>query len=1003
MKIRQIHIYGFGKWIDQKWDFNESQFETFLGDNESGKSTLMTFIHSIFFGFPSKRENQYIPRGTDRYGGSILIDQSPYEGIFIERTGGRTKKGTVTVHYPDGRSGDENDLRTLIKGIDIATFKGIFHFDLDGLQGMKDLTPKELNRYLYDAGMTGANKLTNLDKYAEQESERLFKPRGKKTKINELSNRLVEMKQNLSKWEVQLDEYDMVQELVREKKEKLAKINQDQTLIQQQLRKLDKRISISSLVRDWYALKRQEESEEKIKQFPLDGVHRLDRLIERRHEKEARKSHEKEKILVLHKQIDQLSSDRLSEKEKFELSEITEQFPSYKKMKQENEQIEFNESELLKQQKNIEEDWVPYDQSVFRNAHINGYVLEKNEQLKWQSQSLLAKEERLLDEKKKLHLEESVASEQLAHEEKNSLSEKDEKKLEKQLEYRGHKAIFQQEKTFLSDQFNWMKQEKERSKNSDKLLIYGMLVLSLGLLTFAVTRLFITDFLLFTVFLLSSLVTAMLLKKVTKSRKKNQLHLEQQMSEINSKLNNIVEEIPEAADDRQAEKLLKQHQERKIQVDRIRQKLSFIHRQQEQWQDEWAELQDELALFNEQVHEWCINSALPTGKELLFYEKLLLSIKEWKQLDKEIEALSVKKKQIVDNIKMYEEQVTVLSSGKLKDRPIDASIEDLVKGMQHLLVFEKEQIDESQRQSDKIDTHTDILQQTEEEDNQLTKQLEDLFHVAGVREQEEFREKAEEFRQQKVNEERLREWHLQMVSMIPNESERKQLVDEIIHEPIDESVELERLNELSGELEGEKNRLVTELSQLRVGLRQLEEDGTYEEQLQRFTALKEKVNDLAREWAVFKTSQYMIGKVKAIYEKERQPAVLKRAQLIFAELTDNRYPYLFAPLGEERFLVEREDGQRFDPGDLSRGTCELLYLSIRLALATEESTKKNFPFFLDETFVNMDKDRRSSVLTFLNELSKDRQILFFTCHESIIKEIDIIESDRISIHYLNLT
>jgi len=292
------------------------------------------------------------------------------------------------------------------------------------------------------------------------------------------------------------------------------------------------------------------------------------------------------------------------------------------------------------------------------------------------------------------------------------------------------------------------------------------------------------------------------------------------------------------------------------------------------------------------------------------------------------------------------------------------------------------------------------LLQVEEEQAQLTEQLEELLAYAGVQEEEAFREKAKKALEQKETEDKLQKGYLQIVSSIPDENQRNKVINDIVNEKEDPSIEQDQLNQQIINIDQEKTELLREASHLKSELHQLEEAGTYEEQLQRFTSLKEKLNDQAKEWAMYKTSQYMIKKVKEIYEKQRQPNVIKRAQHIFARLTANKYLYLFAPFGEERFLVEREDGQRFNPGDLSRGTCELLYLSIRLALAMEDSIKNDFPLFLDETFVNIDKGRRVSVMNFLNELSKERQIILFTCHEHIKEEIRLIGTGDVLVHSL---
>ena len=55
MRIKTLDIYGYGRWINQKFDINDD-IQLFYGRNESGKSTLQSFIRSILFGFPSRRK-----------------------------------------------------------------------------------------------------------------------------------------------------------------------------------------------------------------------------------------------------------------------------------------------------------------------------------------------------------------------------------------------------------------------------------------------------------------------------------------------------------------------------------------------------------------------------------------------------------------------------------------------------------------------------------------------------------------------------------------------------------------------------------------------------------------------------------------------------------------------------------------------------------------------------------------------------------------------------------
>lgn len=60
MKIKEITIYGFGRWVDQTFSFSNSNLITLLGDNESGKTTLHQFIIYMLFGMTKKRNVIFI-------------------------------------------------------------------------------------------------------------------------------------------------------------------------------------------------------------------------------------------------------------------------------------------------------------------------------------------------------------------------------------------------------------------------------------------------------------------------------------------------------------------------------------------------------------------------------------------------------------------------------------------------------------------------------------------------------------------------------------------------------------------------------------------------------------------------------------------------------------------------------------------------------------------------------------------------------------------------------
>ena len=75
MRIAGLYINGFGVFRDIKIDNLNPGINIFVGNNESGKSTLLGFIRSILFGFPDGRssENSYPPLAGGRHGGNIII------------------------------------------------------------------------------------------------------------------------------------------------------------------------------------------------------------------------------------------------------------------------------------------------------------------------------------------------------------------------------------------------------------------------------------------------------------------------------------------------------------------------------------------------------------------------------------------------------------------------------------------------------------------------------------------------------------------------------------------------------------------------------------------------------------------------------------------------------------------------------------------------------------------------------------------------------------------
>jgi uncharacterized protein YhaN len=132
-------------------------------------------------------------------------------------------------------------------------------------------------------------------------------------------------------------------------------------------------------------------------------------------------------------------------------------------------------------------------------------------------------------------------------------------------------------------------------------------------------------------------------------------------------------------------------------------------------------------------------------------------------------------------------------------------------------------------------------------------------------------------------------------------------------------------------------------------------------------------------------ARLLIERARARYERERQPAVVRAAQEYFAAMTLGRYRQIKAPLGEAVLRVVDSDGAEKTPEQLSRGTREQLYLSLRFGLI-EQFTERSgpLPIVVDEILVNFDRERALQAARGFATLARRHQVIAFTCHEWVV-------------------
>ncbi|UJF15194.1 AAA family ATPase [Jeotgalibaca sp. MA1X17-3] len=200
MKITKIEIYGYGKWLHQ--EFNSlKDMQIFLGNNEAGKSTLSSFIHTMFFGFPSARKkdtNSYEPKKGEAYGGKIFLTGTRFGTIMIERMKEKNR-GKATLTYENGKQEVVDSLAAYLLGVDRETYELLYTFKIDSLLDLNKVKKNDLNRHLLSVGTTGSEKLLQLADDYRKEAQKEFKPTGTvpplNKKIQQTENLLLKLEQ----------------------------------------------------------------------------------------------------------------------------------------------------------------------------------------------------------------------------------------------------------------------------------------------------------------------------------------------------------------------------------------------------------------------------------------------------------------------------------------------------------------------------------------------------------------------------------------------------------------------------------------------------------------------------------------------------------------------------------------------------------------------------------------------------------------------------------------
>lgn len=163
-----------------------------------------------------------------------------------------------------------------------------------------------------------------------------------------------------------------------------------------------------------------------------------------------------------------------------------------------------------------------------------------------------------------------------------------------------------------------------------------------------------------------------------------------------------------------------------------------------------------------------------------------------------------------------------------------------------------------------------------------------------------------------------------------------------------------------------------------------------EEELEIEKGTLQNLETRAREFSITKE---LLEQSYSEMKKNVSPKFNKKLSNNIEKISNGKYKDITINNG---LIIELDNGKYVPAENLSMGTIEQIYLSLRLAVM-EEITKEKLPIMLDEAFAYYDDDRLKSVLQFLSKI--EHQIIIFTCTN---RERECLDKMGIEYNYIEM-
>jgi uncharacterized protein YhaN len=982
MYIKKIHIYSFGKWKNIFFD-TDSNMVILKGPNESGKTSLKQFILYILFDLPSVTKKLYEPKDGSSLGGRLfLYDENRDTTIIVERVANKGK-GRPSCVTEEGTDLGADYINELLKGMDRHTYESIFSFNDQDLQKIKLMKGEDLGRVLFGLGMSGTEKITQLEASLNKQMDEWYKKKGKKPIINTQLAKMKNLKSKINELEQLEEDYN---QLVFKKEELIKAIN---AMNEQLKEKKEKQLCIDKYFQAQEAITQYKRCENKLREykeidsFPLMGLERRSQLKEFILPIESSIHGLEEKLNKWNHQMEDIKEKLIDDELYEELQRLESLYQEYRYLHQQLEE-KGRELDKLKiayqhERKNL---GITFDApissfplSMFTEETWKSLVKQQEEAEKDFQNLTSSKQQLLMDKEMWLERKEQLEQSLLEEDEYSALKEK----IQIQQVNEWRQQFFQEQKVKDESRKRKTKKVTDQLNKAGNLFFISGIIACIGLLIYA----YMNEKILGYLFAVSGLLVGILAKLVT-NRMVTVMKKELEHPVIDPFEPSLSsEQIKQYKDKVQIhEKAMQELKELSEKIEQLEKQLIIIEEKLEEHSKLITKIEKQI-LEEEKQYPFLQSVSIAYWPAL--YHKLIKLV----EMERELQQKQNEMDKVNNHLQCMDEKINDLASAC--GRNIAGNNDGMWEVLKDIYHSEVKRRDRLQQLQQEIMEAEEQKIQLQKELEPYKKELQELFTKAQAENEEQFIEKGKKYEEKQRLIEKQEEWLHQIQVILQNETaaalEKDIPWSQLELEHIDLSEEIKRWNE---ELENKRQSLANCYAQLK----QLEENEQLSTLRHQYALLKGELRNYVKQYVTLKAANHFLQKTKELYQKEYLPEIIEKTTYYFKELTGGRYVQMLPPASDETIMVESSDHQYFKIAELSTGTTAQMYTSLRLALSEAMSSNYCLPFLIDDAFVHFDGIRKEVMLNLLKQIKEKQQILYFTCEMINFEDkMDILHVD----------